>query len=275
MQKQASKTLKIAYELAKLALDDNDYPYEDEDSYSYHVILDFLSLYHVIRHGGVIHAAPQQPTEYAQHTTNRFKYSSLFYQDGTPQSELRRLYNRFMDGDFKTPDFWPRFQGDYDLESYNCPLPSDLVTMTPGVRSTLDQLLGHKGRVIRLPVFNNYDHQGYRSPKADNMTHGIMRGFHELSNDGWVFVAIKSRRVDTQESSRVYLHHMPDTPNQWRQSYTTKENVPSFFESAFTDASGNLIPEQEGNFRLLQTLIKNGHGKDAKGIEWEIIDYPI
>jgi hypothetical protein len=165
----------------------------------------------------------------------------------------------------------------------------------PGVRETLDELLGGAGSVDSLPVYHYKD----GLPEADEMTDPIMKtlAVNPRTKEATPCILIKMHCFSSSEEIRnkfpdksqnfsksiislvilkpIYLNR----PLMWEQCelYTL---YPTFFvayglqEGNFTyEKDGGLAKSQTRYFQLLQRIIKEGHGEDKNGIRWEIIGH--
>jgi hypothetical protein len=153
----------------------------------------------------------------------------------------------------------------------------------PRIKKTLDELLGAPGSFDRLPIYKETE------IGITKMTASRMKGRIQ----GKAFVLIKLRCTSTakevQEKTKDYAYSVnyqqpferlvvlyPYNSQEtlaWSQ-FEHKTNPPNpefFFLKSFTYIeNGEVISYQLDNFKLLQTINKEGKGVDALGFEWEI-----
>lgn len=170
------------------------------------------------------------------------------------------------------------------------------VFIPPKVKRTLDDLFEGAGGVDNIPSFSKV-FKG-EIPSIEDMDAPIMKGWCRNSKkllEYKPFIAIKMRCTSSKElidetlglkpkqqsytdysRERVLILHQyrQDLPLMWDQFRGDVPTVyPSFFDWNFTFPEDGTGPtnSQAKTYPLLKQCIADGHGKDAKGIEWEII----
>jgi hypothetical protein len=276
----AYKTMEIAYALALQAFEELAQSETTKSrAYCMQVILDCLSLYHVIRTDGKMTLQKSGCRTYNCPSTINTDYSSTFYADGNLQNKATRLYDRILFEmgrvyNINMPDNWPKFQYDWDMESYKCPLPtehsgsttslpSDLIT--PEMTLVLNNLLGGMRTTKTLSTYR----KGFPLT-VEKMHDWVMKGIQ----DGRPFIAVKMRSIYDYSEDIVFLTHADNKPNDWMQKLLDRRDTnsgPCFLtipnkQSFFADLHPQTLEE-------FNTTMKNGYGR-ALHTEWEIIGHP-
>jgi hypothetical protein len=288
---EAYKAIEVAYALGCQALEELSFISKqppskknaDAHEYCMRIILDSLSLYHVIRSGGSLTIESDRSTTYNCPSTMEEEYSTLFYAkpakhaDRTIQSKAALLYNYLLTqilSNFELPSEWPKFREDSTTSPYICPLAIELPNdgIVTEVRTILNDLLGEKGPVDKIPRLEDI---GFL-PLLREVTKPIMK-FTTTGDSHRAGIAIKMRH-DNATSLLILIQTYDDQTCAWKQYkhqysdalFAESRISPDFF-TYFTDESGKLHENADHAYDKLKQLITDGRGIDCSGKEWILV----
>ena len=130
------------------------------------------------------------------------------------------------------------------------------------IKTLLNELLGDKGPVDRLPVLEKFQDE---LPSPEEVTAPIMMYLDPANRTPTLVFKLQScDTVNGDRTGLLILAQDAKNDRKWRVQRNLSSATPTFFEHGLTNENGELDTRAKKDFGKLKELILNGKGEDLR-----------